>query len=543
MNSSQNDTRLSEALNAWKKALGNEFVLNDETTIAAYKNATYKNGNSILAVIKPKNSAEVSECIKIANQFKTPVYPVSGGKNWGYGSRTPAKDGCVILSLERMNKISEFNEEMAYITVEPGVTFGQVYEFLREKNSTNLPPSIGSTKYASLIGNAMERGIGKGIYGDRFQFSCNMEVVLADGSIINTGFGNIKNSHSQNVYRWGVGPSIDGIFTQSNLGVVTRMTFWLNKKPAYFQAIFYTIKNDEQLEKTVEALRQLRLEGTLNTNSTLSNSHRVLSMKKQFPWDNARGDNSQLSKEYVDAFQKESLQGAVWVGDDAILAPTKAIGKARAKRIKQVLGKAVDQIIFIDNTRAKLLGLLAKPIKLLTGVDMRETLFFFYNSIYLGIPMEKQLSICYWRKKTPVSNVIDPDKDKCGVIWCSPSVPFQGEHITKVLKILETIYSKHSFEPNIGINFMSDRGVAFTAAIIYDREVKGQDEKAMACYNEISETLMKQGYPPYRLGIQSMDKMISTSPEYVNFINRLKSAIDPNNIISPSHYGIDGVDK
>ena len=88
---------------------------------------------------------------------------------------------------------------------------------------------------------------------------------------------------------------------------------------------------------------------------------------------------------------------------------------------------------------------------------------------------------------------------------------------------------------------MSDRGIAFTAAIIYDREAEGHDKKAMECYKEIAETLTKEGYPPYRLGVQSMDKMLSTSPEYIEFINKLKSTIDPNNIISPSHYGIDGI--
>ena len=137
-----------------------------------------------------------------------------------------------------MNSINDFNEELAYITVEPGVTFQQVYDFLKEKNSNLIAPTIGSTSEASLVGNALERGIGKGIYGDRFQFSCNMEVVLPTGELIKTGFGNIENSHSQNVYRWGVGPSIDGIFTQSNFGVVTKMTFWLTKKTSSFSGHF-----------------------------------------------------------------------------------------------------------------------------------------------------------------------------------------------------------------------------------------------------------------------------------------------------------------
>ena len=49
------------------------------------------------------------------------------------------------------------------------------------------------------------------------------------------------------VYRWGLGPSLDGLFTQSNLGVVTRMTFWLMPAPEYFQAFFFRCDRDEAL--------------------------------------------------------------------------------------------------------------------------------------------------------------------------------------------------------------------------------------------------------------------------------------------------------
>ena len=527
------------AINAWQKIVGSENVIDDSRSIKEFESATYKTTNSIALILFPQNVEHVQECVRIANKYCVSLYPISKGKNWGYGSRVPAENNCVVISLEKMNSIKDFSEDLAYITVEPGVTFQQVYDFLIEKNSKLVAPGIGSSKSASLIGNALERGIGKGIYGDRFQFSCNMEVVLPNGDLINTGFGNIENANSKNVYKWGLGPSIDGIFTQSNFGIITKMTFWLSQRPEFFQQIFYTIKNNEQLDKAIEALRKLRLEGTLTTTSTLANSHRILSMKQQFPYGKF-DENKSIPNEYVKEFESAALRGACWVGDDAILSATKKIGKARAKRVKQLLGKAVDDLIIIDNEKAAIFKILWKPIKILTGVDLRELLFFFYNSFYLGKPMEKQLSICYFRKKITPPAEIDIDKDRCGVIWYSPSVPFQDKHVRNTLTILEKVYTKYQFEPNIGMNFMSDRGIAFTAAIIYDRDVEGQDERAINCYNEMKEELLKAGYPPYRLGIQSMDKMFSTSKEYVDFVNSLKRSIDPNNIISPSHYGITG---
>ena len=54
-----------------------------------------------------------------------------------------------------------------------------------------------------------------------------MEIVLPDGEVIHTGFGRYKASKVSKITRWGVGPHMDGLFSQSNLGIVTQMTFWL----------------------------------------------------------------------------------------------------------------------------------------------------------------------------------------------------------------------------------------------------------------------------------------------------------------------------
>jgi len=531
--------QIKNAIAAWKKAIGNEWVRLD--AIPEFETATFETNQSITAILFPKNREEVQQILKIANIYKAPVYPISKGKNWGYGSRVPVSDGCAIISLERLNSIIEYDEKLAYITVEPGVTFQQVYEFLNEKNSNLMPPSIGSTPQASLIGNAVERGIGKGINGDRFGYSCNMEVVLPSGEFVNTGFGHIDKSHSKNVYRWGVGPSLDGIFTQSNYGIVTRMTFWLNPKPGYFQIFFYTVKDNAQLEKAIDALRQLRLEGTLNSTATLSNDYRVLAMKSQFPWQQFGNNQKSLPEEYIEELRQKALKGGFWVGDDTIIAATKAQGKARAKRVMQVLGKVVDKIIIINSTNARLFGLLHKPIKKITGVNMLEILYFFHKSLYLGIPMDKQLAICYWRKKTPIPKQMDMDRDKCGVIWLSPSMPFEGRHVIKVMEIMYPIYKKYNFEPNMGLNLMSDRNIACTSAIIYDREEPGQDYLAMECYKEMVNALASGGYVSYRLGTQSMSEILTDSKEYADLLNNIKFSLDPNNILSPKHYGIEAI--
>src|SRR5690606_21579258 len=154
------------------------------------------------------------------------------------------------------------------------VTFQQAFDFLREKNSTLLLGTTGGSTDSSIIGNVLERGIGTGLYADRFSYVCGMEVVLPDGSVIQTGFERFPNSATGKLSRWGMGPSLDGLFAQSNLGIVTRMTVWLLQSPEYFRICFYKIDSTEKLAGVIDVLQRMAMEGLARPALTLYNDLR-----------------------------------------------------------------------------------------------------------------------------------------------------------------------------------------------------------------------------------------------------------------------------
>ena len=78
------------ALLEWAAVLGPENVVTEPASLRAAETGTFATGYTIPAIIRPGSRRQVQECLRIANRCGTPVYPISSGRNWGYGSRVPA---------------------------------------------------------------------------------------------------------------------------------------------------------------------------------------------------------------------------------------------------------------------------------------------------------------------------------------------------------------------------------------------------------------------------------------------------------------------
>lgn len=530
------DAKYVKALSEWREVLGEPYVLHDRDTLSYYNTATFKTSTQSLAILRPSTVAEVQQCVRIACAHHISVYPISRGKNWGYGSHVPVFEDGVIISLERMDAILHFDEELGYITVQPGTTFQQVYDYLLQAKTDYVAPAIGSSPGASLIGNALERGIGKGIYSDRFANSSNLQVVLPNGECLRTGFGAWKDSKTSAVYKWGVGPSIDGLFAQSSLGIVTEMTFFLQKRPNCFVPFYYLIKEESALPKLLDALQKLRAERTIETSFILANDLRLLSIGSRYPWESMQ-DITPLARP-VREYLRKSVYGAAWLGEGAILAASPQQARAQAARIRKLLKPVADNLIFMTGAKVRWMECFAPIIKRLIGVDVESLTYFYHNSSYLGKPMERPLRMVYWRKKSEIPATMRPNRDACGVFWIAPVTPWRKPDINTVIEICEATCKEFGYESNIGLNMYSERCVVFTIAILYDREIEGEDANALACYKSMQRQFIDAGYPPYRYGIQSMPALRASDDVYTDLLVDIKRIVDPDNIMAPGHYGL-----
>jgi len=505
------------ALEAFARLLGDEHVVRDAASVTAARQTTYATNRALDAIVRPGTVEDVRACLRIATEHGAAVFPISRGRNWGYGSRVPPRDCVVILDLGRLDRIVAHDEDLAYVTVEPGVTFAQLVAYLREKKSRLFAAVTGGPPQSSVVGNVLERGVGKGPYADRFQFSCGYEVALPNGDLVHTGYGRYANAHATPVARFGPGPILDGLFAQANLGVVTKMTIWLTPIAAHAATFFFAMKTQDRLGPVVDALRTLRLEGTLRSSSLIANDVRRMAFVRQYPWEEAGGVTP-----IPLAVREELRRGVAWSGDGSIYPPTIEHARADKARIRGVLGPVVDALTWSDEPDP------SSPIP--------PEVLAIVHGLATGQPVERTAATAYWRKRGPVPDDLDPDRDRCGFISFSPAIPFEGSHARRSIALLDTCMVEYGFDPNLGLNCASDRAIDLTPMLLFDRDVPGEDERAMACHDAMLERLAASGYYPYRLCTEAMDKLPAADDDTLRLMATLKRAIDPRDILAPGRY-------
>ncbi len=100
--------------------------------------------------------------------------------------------------------------------------------------------------------------------------------MLADGTLVRTGFGAIEGSREWQAFKLPFGPVWDGMFTQSNFAVVTKMGLWLMPEPAEMAGVTIDVPGKGDLAKLVDTLRPLKLDETINTAYTIANGMRQI---------------------------------------------------------------------------------------------------------------------------------------------------------------------------------------------------------------------------------------------------------------------------
>lgn len=506
-------------------------IRDDPVSLRQVNTATFQTRARSRLIVQPRSTDEVVTVVQFAARERATVYPVSRGKNWGFGSKVPAADCDILLDLSSMNAIRSYDVTFGVVRCEPGVTFRQLSNFLRDNGNQHFVSMIGGDPDASVVGNALERGDGAGPYCERSKYVSALEVVLADGSVVVTGFGNVRNSALANLVDTGIGPGFQELFLQSNFGIVTAMTLWLQPVPDYFRNFSFSQTEAHSLPDLLEALRDLYRRRVLHDPITFWNDYKQIAAIMKYP-DRFTGGQTPLAR---DTIKQHSNNYSTWYAFGGLYVDDEAIGQ----RIMQELFRKIRPHVRPQNRWSRLSTRKIRWLRRLNGVAGLSRLNFdallqqWDHSPLQGYAGHAGLNSLYWRKKGGPPAEIDPDQQMCGVLWNSFIVPFDGQWLARIIEDIEAIVFRYQFEPVLSFVVINDRYLRVFQQLLFDRENPVEDQTALTCHQAVFDYVETAGCSHARLDILHMggDLLVSKGLN-----DKIKSALDPQGTIAPGRY-------
>jgi 4-cresol dehydrogenase (hydroxylating) len=288
----------------------------------------------------------------------------------------------------------------------------------------------------------------------------------------------------------------------------------------------------------VAAMRDLQQRGVLKPNSfALWNAHKFLASIMQYPF--SADGRALASPEQLLSHLPMALRGARWIGMAALYSASKRHASADRRLLRRMLGPHVSGLTILGRSSLRWLRFTRPFAANVLGMDPARMLRLLYSeSPFLGHPTEFSVQSVYWRKRGrgPKSSELDPDRDRCGLHWVCTAVPFTHEHVAKHAAIVEKVAFGHSLEPNLSYLNLSERCLKSFAVIAFDRDADDEEARARSCHDQMLRELTHAGYPPVRLGVQSMAQVTPADRVHVDLVRRLKRMFDPADVIAGGRY-------
>jgi len=495
------------ALKAFQGVVGKGWVLASDEDRDAYSDLYAPGPESqwpASAAVAPGTAEEVQAIVRLANQYKTPLWPVSRGKNLGYGQAAPRMAGSIVLDLGRMNKVLELDPELGYCVIEPGVSFFDLYEHLgREK--APLWMSVPGNGWGSVLGNALDHGIGYTPYGLHARNLCGLEVVLPDGDMMRTGMGAMANNKASHLFPMSFGPDWTHMFTQSNMGVVTKAGVWLMPEPETSLELSFDIPNEEDIGWVIDTIAPMKIAGLIDQNVFVPSwlGKIVLKGQRKDFWDKPSAIPDwrvqELLKEHKLGYWKVQVR---FYGDENV-------NKAKAEVVKAAFKKH-----------------LSAPAQEAWWRQGEERNIY---DLTVGVPSAVPLQMGDWVG------------GRSAHLGFSPVVPASSKHVMDQLKRSRKIIADHDVDFyasfTVGGRFANNINM-----LMYDRDKPEQVENMKKLFNVLVAESAKAGYAEYRTHLGWMDAVADTFDFNDHAQRRLnekvKDALDPNGIIAPGKQGV-----
>ncbi|KAF4500045.1 vanillyl-alcohol oxidase [Fusarium agapanthi] len=414
--------------------------------------------------------------------------------------------------------VEEVNEADAYAIVEPGVSFFDLYEEIKRRDLA-LWPSCAAIGWGSVVGNTLDHGFGYTPDGVHTDAQCGMEVVLPKGELLRTGMGAMTDSRLFPLYKPRFGPRIDGLFYQSNLGVVTKLGIHITPAPEAYTACELSVPNERDLSQLVELLANLQRRGVFTNHPSISNVFRQAILSPDDTVKAKLAPHFGLGKAVPESILDElhSIHGwGFWKAEfglqgDGDVVP--ALENSLRRAITKIPGAQLEVKQFGGISGKFLRG---------DEVEIRAV-------PHTGVPTLEALSLMDYRMA-----------QGSGHTDFAPVVPTSGP------ELLEWYLAAKDMVSAAKLGFFADfhaysRYIIPIVLVVYAPEEK---ERADELCKKLIDDAFRRGLTTYRTHVEFMDQIRShfsyNGHALAKLVDSFKATMDPNGILSPGKSGIGG---
>lgn len=495
--------QFDKAIQEFRSIVGAENLFVDLESLAPYSKIMIPESDAQhqpSGAVAARSVEDVQRILAVCSKYRIPIWTISTGRNFGYGSAAPATSGQMVLDLRKMNRILDVDAEMCTALVEPGVTYTQLQDYITEKKLPLWLSFPASGPLVGPVGNTLDRGAGYNRCGEHAANFCGLEVVLADGQVVRTGMGGVAGGNTWQNYRWGYGPWIDGLFLQSNFGVVTKMGLWLMPAPETHKFIVIELQDEASVEKALDVARRLRLHQVIENGMMGTGLYGLATIAR-----------------------RQEIYPGPGVINDAILS-----------RIQEVTGGALYMFACtLYGTEAQV-----------------ECNFKIVQQAFAGIgklstPTEGPPRHPVMHLRNVMTGKLEAEefglynfKGGGGSAWFSPVIQAKGSEFLKSLRLNRAILIRYGFDYMGGV-VIGSRHCDHIIELAFDRTNPDEMKRAHDCFDAMVKENAAAGFAPYRVNTGFMREVADVYGPAQKAINKkLKRALDPKGILAPGKSGI-----
>jgi len=262
---------LSETIASFRDGLAKvvkpKNIVDDSSVLEGYsKDCSFVAKGSPLLLAYPENKEEVQGIVRLANQSRMPLVPVSSGPPRFHGDTVPSQGG-VIVDFSKMKRIVKIDPLNRYAMVEPGVTYGELIPELRKQGlRLNAPLLPRASK--SVVTSRLER---EPVFIPKYQYDyvdplLTLEVVYGTGDDFRTGSasgpGPLERLKADKVNPWGPGAIDFFRFVSGAQGTMGLVTWAITKTevlPSLQKLYFIPVEDVERFTAPMNHLLRRRV--------------------------------------------------------------------------------------------------------------------------------------------------------------------------------------------------------------------------------------------------------------------------------------------